>query len=533
MNIIFKNIKAILPLFVIGISLFSCNNDSVDFQEFYEEGKPSSGISLKIDAPQPESGVPGTEVLFKAAGLLGKKGQFDFLINNEKAEVLTVTDSTVTIKVPALVSSGLSSIIYKGQVFFGPRFKVEGNISIDDNFGLNIGTNGPIYDYIEVDGGYVLVGGFTNIQNKAEWWNLYNGIASISESGNVFNNDQTAKGGASGSVFSISKLSDNKLIVSGSINVFDNKVNIDGITRLNQDTSLDIENVEIVNLTPDVPANGMMDVPVFNGGTPDQIIVKSFVNQNDEIIAIGNLRTYAQADYSQSTIRTTKFDYQNIKTIIRLDKDGNLDNSYHSTGQGVDGTIYDGFIQEDDKVVMVGSFSQYDGEEANNIVRVDANGNYDASFITGTGANGSINSVQYNANTGKIMLTGVFTEFNGEPCNGVVMLNSNGSLDENFVLKEVTGGRVTFAKSLNTGKVLVSGNFITYDGVTRRGFLILNNDGTVTQNFNIAGSFDGQIYQVIETTSSRGFPALILIGFINKFDDVNVGNIVKVEIKNN
>lgn len=540
MNVILKKIKSILLLSILGIILYSCS-ETETFQDFYKEGKEQLGIRFKTDAPSPDSGIPGTEVTFKVAGLVGKEGQFDFLINNEKAEVKTITDSTVTIIVPQLVSSGISSIIMDGQVFFGPRFKVLGNINIDPNFGLKTGTDGAIYDYARTTYGYELIGAFRNIEKKSAWNIFFNGIAGIRDDGSVITNTVPSNstkytGATNGSILSVSKLSDGKMIVSGSFRTFDGKF-VNGITRINADGSLDLNiGVPVVNLTPDIPANGFADVPFFNGGTPDQIIVKSFVNQNDQIIAIGNLTKYAQADYSQSTRTTTKYNYTDVKSIIRMDKSGNLDVTYHSVGQGFSGGgIEDGFIQSDGKIVVVGGFTQFDGKTANSIVRIDANGNYDNTFnVGGTGANGSISSVQYNPTTGKILVTGVFTQFNGKPYNGVVMLNAaDGSIDTNFVMKTIGGGRVTFARSLNNGRVLLSGNFLTYDGVTRKGFLLLENNGNVIQNFNVAGSFIGQIYSVIETTSSLGNPALILMGSISRFDDVNVGNILKVEIKTN
>jgi len=47
------------------------------------------------------------------------------------------------------------------------------------------------------------------------------------------------------------------------------------------------------------------------------------------------------------------------------------------------------------------------------------------------------------------MLVGMFTEFNGVPCSGVVMLNRDGTVDPTFKLRKMEGGTANFATILN------------------------------------------------------------------------------------
>ena len=48
-----------------------------------------------------------------------------------------------------------------------------------------------------------------------------------------------------------------------------------------------------------------------------------------------------------------------------------------------------------------------------------------------------------------------------------------------------------FACLLDNDNIVVSGAFTKYDGVTRRGFLILGRDGKALQQFNVPGIFQG------------------------------------------
>ena len=94
----------------------------------YAGGKEALGVAFVGDYADPESGAPGTEVTFGVKGLKAYENKFTFYINEEEAEIVTLTDSTITVIVPELVSSGGASVRLEGQVFFGPRFEVEGNV---------------------------------------------------------------------------------------------------------------------------------------------------------------------------------------------------------------------------------------------------------------------------------------------------------------------------------------------------------------------------------------------------------------------
>src|SRR5690606_18554318 len=132
-------------------------------------------------------------------------------------------------------------------------------------------------------------------------------------------------------------------------------------------------------------------------------------------------------------------------------------------------------------------------------------------------------SISYNATNGKIALTGKFDTFNGIPKRGVVILNSDGSVDNSFTLGDVRGRLANYAYVMNNGKVLVSGDFTTYNGIHRSNLLILESNGEALQDYNNLGTFSGRINTVVETTSSLGYPALLIGGSIGTADDRRVG----------
>src|SRR5690606_33178893 len=272
-------------------------------------------------------------------------------------------------------------------------------------------------------------------------------------------------------------------------------------------------------------------VPRFNGGTL-QPIIRSFVTQDGKIIAVGNITTYARADYSQSTAFENIYNYQNIASVIRMERDGSLDPGYRTGNPTGTTGITDAYLDKDDNVVVVGEFTTFDGLPASRIVRLGANGTVDQTYRSniGTGANGSISMVRYNKNLGKAAIVGNFTAFNGRARQGIAILNEDGTLDETFVPKEIAGGNISFAAILNSGKVVISGSFKRYDGVARPGFLILDEDGTSTQRFNVPGTFIGQLYQAVETQTTTGSNGLLLMGNFSRFNGEPANNVVMIEV---
>ncbi|MNQ86667.1 hypothetical protein D3C85_1018660 [compost metagenome] len=111
------------------------------------------------------------------------------------------------------------------------------------------------------------------------------------------------------------------------------------------------------------------------------------------------------------------------------------------------------------------------------------------------------------------------------------MLKPDGSLDEGFVAKKFNGPGANFAKLLDDGLMVVSGYFNNYNGVSRNGFMILNNKAELAPGYNATGLFDGFLSDVIETRSDDNKRALLLIGFFGKFNNENINNITRVVLE--
>lgn len=534
--------------------LSSCDKEEQGIGEDpYAGGKEPLGIKLASDAPFPEAAYPGAEVVFGAEGLLAwcdpgsDQYDFNFFIAGEEAEIRTATDTSLTVTVPASVSSGITHILLQGQVFYGPNFNVLGNVKTDHEYGLKTGTNGVVFNYLEhasEEGSYYLLGGFNIVEGERR-----TSLAYVDDRGFLADQNSsrykveeplryTLLGGGFGgqvqeSLSSLSYFSDGKVLLSGTFGHYeleeDEYAVTNNITVLEEDMALDTMMVTV--LPSRWSSETEAAVPRFNGGTL-QPILRSFVTSDDKVIAVGNIRTYARVDYSQSTAIENVYEYTDIASVIRMDRSGELDDAYRAGGVSGAENINDAYLDEDDGVVIVGDFDTFDGQPAHSIARLTADGNIDEAYLAnaGSGANGSINMVRYNKSLGKAVVVGQFTEFNGQPRNGVAVLNKDGSLDETFKPRVIEGGDVNFATILDNEKIVISGTFLKYDGVSRPGFLILDQDGAATQRFNVPGMFTGQLYQAVETKTTTGANGLLLMGNFSRFNGERVNNVVMLEV---
>jgi len=541
-------IRGLYLFFVIAAvsALGSCKEEKV-YENPYSGGKQALGVKFNSSATlTPAEGQEQTEVMFSAEGLLPYKDKVSVFFNGVEAQVLEVTSSGVRVKVPANASTGNSSIAIDDQVFVGPKFRILGKIRFDDEFTIKTGADQQVSEGLKLtDGRTILVGNFSNYDNKGAIVPL-RGIIRMHANGNL---DDTFKpnGGSAGSIASIAAANGN-YFVAGSVKGFYINPggrgfisNIDNITRLNNDGSLD--SAKVVTASTAVTLK-LKAVPAFNGGT--NAAIRKIYNYEDRIIAIGDFKYYVSHRYDQprkvgstptQPLDSVITDSVEVPQIIKFKLDGSLDKSYrfntntNSGFPGGNGSIYASYLHTDGKLFLGGRFTSFDNSPAPKMVRLKADGTIDPSFSVGQGTNGSVRSVYFNESTRKYLLAGQFTTFNGAPANGLVMLNENGSIDNSFVSKGFENGDPSFIKQLSNGLIFVSGSFDTYNGIRRSGIIIINQSGELVSGYNAIGDFAGSINDIIEGTNSVNQQTLLLLGNFKKFDGTLVSNVARLVIE--
>jgi uncharacterized delta-60 repeat protein len=171
--------------------------------------------------------------------------------------------------------------------------------------------------------------------------------------------------------------------------------------------------------------------------------------------------------------------------LRRLRTDGSADPDFNQgNGVAVNDMIWDLAIQPDGRVVLVGNFTTVRGVTRPRVARLNANGSIDGTFNPGSGfAPGDVYSLVIQAD-GRIVVGGNFTSYNGASRSYLARLNTNGVLDTSFTT--TLGGSPGFPVKLAQqadGKILLCGYFTTVSGSSRPTLARLGTNGVLEATF--------------------------------------------------
>jgi len=166
--------------------------------------------------------------------------------------------------------------------------------------------------------------------------------------------------------------------------------------------------------------------------------------------------------------------------IARLNSDWTLDTAF-ATGTGADSSIYSVALQSDNKVIISGYFSNIHGISTKYIARLNADGSLDGSFSPGLGPDSYARAITIQSD-GKIIIGGDFGSYNGMSQEYLARLNQDGSLDLAF--RTTPNSSVYDIKIIGNGKIMIAGDFSTINGITKSGVALLNTDGTLDATYN-------------------------------------------------
>ena len=180
-----------------------------------------------------------------------------------------------------------------------------------------------------------------------------------------------------------------------------------------------------------------------------------------------------------------------------------------SAGSGLNERIYAIRIQ-DNKFIITGWFTEYDGTDVGGIARINYNGSLNTTFnkggsgISGSGFGDPYISGCVLQDDGRIIISGRFNYYNGTEAHGIARLNPDGSLDTTFHSRLSEDTVVSSCAVQPDGKIIINGSFTSYDSVTAMRLARLNPDGSLdttfsagsgigTQNAEISLQSDGKI----------------------------------------
>lgn len=198
-----------------------------------------------------------------------------------------------------------------------------------------------------------------------------------------------------------------------------------------------------------------------------------------------------------------------VGRAVRLGPDGTRDPSFATA---ITGVIRTAALQPDGQIIVGGSFASPGGE---NLARLRVDGSFDPGFAVGVGTNGTVWTVAIDA-SGRVVAGGAFNVFAGAPRNFLVRLQPDGSVDPSFAVGSSTNLGVRKIVIQPDGKLLLGGDFTTFQGVTHRHLVRLLDDGQLDPSFSTGSGFTSVVKDIALQPDGK----ILVVGTFSGYDGV-------------
>ena len=355
--------------------------------------------------------------------------------------------------------------------------------TVDGSFNTGTGPNNNVVSFtIQADSKIVIAGNFTSYNGT-----LSNYLARINANGTIDGSFNIGTG-ANNTVYSVGLQTDGKILIAGYFSMY-NGISMYRLARLNTTGVLD----NTFALLDGIAGN-----------------IYAMTLQNDGKILIGG--TF------------TRYNNTTAKYITRINTDGSIDNQYKKYGTGANDYIQKIAIQSDDKILVGGQFSIYNDSLINRIVRINGDGSFDTSFHCGLGFNNVVIEILVQPD-GKILIGGSFTSYNGVLASRLIRLNTDGTIDTSF--NAGTGPNFGGCKMAlqPDGKILIGGNFSSYNGTLINNFARLNANGTLDLTFNTGTGPDSMVNEISLQPDGK----ILIAGVIfTSYNGININRFARI-----
>lgn len=231
-------------------------------------------------------------------------------------------------------------------------------------------------------------------------------------------------------------------------------------------------------------------VTIADAGARDTSFTADFINSSvqtvlplpDGRLVLGGFFTQAQSGGVSSL----------LTGLLRMSSTGVFDRAFDPSGSATMRVVRQLALQPDGRILVAGDVRISDEVTHGLVVRIESDGALDLSFNDGAGANGRVRAMLLLPD-GRLLLGGDFTSFNGVAREYLVRLMPDGSVDTTFTgpnFGESGGWRVETLAMQGDGKILVGGLFYFSGSPFRSGLCRIQPNGAVDTSFSglLAGS---------------------------------------------
>lgn len=198
--------------------------------------------------------------------------------------------------------------------------------------------------------------------------------------------------------------------------------------------------------------------------------------------------------------------------VGRLNTNGTLDLTFSPRG-GPNNTVRSMALQDDGRLVIGGFFTSVHSTNRNRIARLLADGAVDRFFNPGAGADNPVYAVAI-CPDGRIVVGGAFTTMNGISRSGIALLETNGTVIPTFNPGSGVVGTVYAVAVQPDGKIIIGGDFESFNGALVPYLARINPDGSIDPTFDAGTGPDGAVRAIAIQPDGK-----ILIG--GSFTEVN------------
>ncbi len=358
------------------------------------------------------------------------------------------------------------------------------NGTIDTGFLSGTGFNDGAVHAIRITSSGILVGGSFSGTYKST---AVNRLVLLNPNGTVTTNFDIGAGPSSATIYSLYESTDS-FFVGGSFSFFD-----------------DLKQGKLAKIS----TIGELDSGYLTAGV-------GFDKAVDKMVPLGNGSYIAFGSFTQ-------FNGKPVNRIAKLTANGELDTTFNPNQSGFDSTVKEVIVQPDGKLLVAGNFIKYNGASIKRLVRLNSDGSVDVSFNTGTSFNYMVYSIALQPD-GKIMVAGSFTTYKGLAVKKVIRLQSNGDLDTSFNIGTNPDATPNLLALQADGKVVVGGDFTTFNGISSNKLIRLNADGSVDTSFSVGTGFVGTIYTMALQSDGK----ILVGGSLSKYKGQTIGKIVRL-----
>jgi uncharacterized delta-60 repeat protein len=445
--------------------------------------------------------------------------------------------------------------LYSNAVFT----RLNSNGTVDASFNTGTGVSGVAVATLLLDNKILIAGPFYTYNDVPRY-----GLARLNANGTL-DNSFIPGTNLGDNIYNAAIQPDGKILIVGSFSTYDGVSRVN-IARINANGSLDNSfnaslqgavDVKIAASRIIVATSATMVALKLDGSTDLTFRQRTGFEGTPEALAVqsdGNI--YVSGSF-------TSFNSAPVKHLIRLAPDGSFSHNF-TPGDGANGAISGLIVQPDDKILLRGSFFNYNNLARHGIARIHADGQLDETFDPGTGTDGSVSSFALQQD-GKIIVQGSFTSYNGTPISGgIVRLTTTGQLDPTLDIKPITYNvpeydpetgeptgntqdiptNVSLVALMPDNKLTLFGSFDKYNGVPKKGLIRIRDDGSIDESFDSGASATNvqPIYDPVtgEQTGTTDVPGnissmavqpdgkILIIGYFDKYKGIPMPGMARI-----